>query len=1084
MILKKMFKKTVLKCSRQIPMKCYCSTTTFKSNSRHIPVLCTEAINYLNPEPQKIYIDMTFGAGGHCKKLLDSCKDIKVYALDRDPVAYELAQQMAKEYEGRLTPLLGRFSDLPYLLEEQQVVRHSVDGVLFDFGCSSMQFDEPKRGFSVVKNGPLDMRMDCAPGMNNDQVTAADVLARVEEEDLVKILRIYGEEKAAKKIARAIVQARSALHHIETTKQLADLVANCLHETAFRLDKLQRPTHVATKTFQALRIFVNNELNEINYGMILANDYLRLQGRLVAITFHSLEDTIVKRHLNGNVIDGLANPIPLKYCGYDIVHDEEVMQSINSRNWKQLHKHVILPSEEELKSNSRSRSAKLRAAVKFNTQRRTMTSKQELMHKLRVKYCRDEVPLLKKIKIRDLSLAKLKEIMEERKLETCGQRDNMEQRLYIDLNCEDEVSMIENTPIDTLSTDELAQVFFTIENVKNIGESDVNGNPQIRKDSKKTIRNVHQEIATNLGFDDQIIWDLLTADQGKFLEGKIRQLIPDSPESTSGAKGQRAIEEMRSILYNNIWAQRKYTNGTSLSAIFFVAITKEEGNVLASSDFSFHPVFRTRKCCAEDDSSDCCMIYIDETGRVYQSWESYIQENVLPDGNMVVPRRGIYTFDDNGFVVLDVYTRTQSRAKSMERANNTAAVVSVGAACVPLAALALPIAAPIMACAGIVAIACGTFSTVMCSANLVDRSIHNQSINITNREARGSWLGIGGGVVGATAVAATNYMTSLATVGDAASGLEILINGMNVTSIVLSGSGVANGILDLILKYQDGDEINAQDVMQLAASLVLFTHSVYNFRMTAKIVGDCRSRYNNSYRNSLKTQLRKIFNKLSEGTNRIRGEVQGRMDVIRNINDIPDRNNLMDLFKIGTRLTNKWPADTKVLGSNFLLTPQTEISYASSNALSNRNPNLDLPNSFPVVETTATILLQEFGQYFLKNIVDPDKFAGLMEYLGSKFPENIVRFLLSSTKSFIERYLKELEVCLKMVISTECILFRIFEYCYTKYRDYFNYGNICDKTNEITTYIYEYFMSMNHQDLNGKKIKCKKCKGFYTISKL
>ncbi|KAI9577915.1 hypothetical protein GQX74_014059 [Glossina fuscipes] len=325
-----------------------------------------EAISYLNPGPQKIYIDMTFGAGGHCKKLLDSCKDIKVYALDRDPVAYKLAQQMSKEYEGRLTPLLGRFSDMPHLLKEQHVIRRSVDGILFDFGCSSMQFDEPERGFSVSKNGPLDMRMDCAPGMNNDQVTAADVLARADELDLVKILRIYGEEKAAKKIARAIVDTRSALHPIETTKQLADLVANCLHETPFRLDKLQRPTHVATKTFQALRIFVNNELNEVNYGMVLANDYLRPQGRLVALTFHSLEDTIVKRHLYGNVIDGLANPVPLKYCGYDVVHDEGIMQSINSSNWKQLHRHVILPGEEEIKHNSRSRSAKLRAAVKLN----------------------------------------------------------------------------------------------------------------------------------------------------------------------------------------------------------------------------------------------------------------------------------------------------------------------------------------------------------------------------------------------------------------------------------------------------------------------------------------------------------------------------------------------------------------------------------------------------------------------------------------------------------------------------------------------------------------------------------------------
>lgn len=330
----------------------------------HIPVLCQEAINFLNPRQEQTFIDMTFGAGGHTRQLLDHHKNIKVYALDRDPIAYELAKNLSSNYEGRLVPLLGKFSDLPCLLKDHNVGRHSVDGILFDFGCSSMQFDEADRGFSISKNGPLDMRMDRGKE-NSEQITAADVLARAEEADLVRILRVYGEEKACKKIARAIVEARSAFHKIETTKQLADLVASCMSDSQFRLDKLQRHTHVATKTFQALRIFVNNELNEINYGMILANEYLKPEGRLVAITFHSLEDTIVKRHLNGNVIEGLANPIPLKYCGHDITHDKELIESFVSSNWKQLHKHVIVPTEEEIARNSRSRSAKLRAAIKL-----------------------------------------------------------------------------------------------------------------------------------------------------------------------------------------------------------------------------------------------------------------------------------------------------------------------------------------------------------------------------------------------------------------------------------------------------------------------------------------------------------------------------------------------------------------------------------------------------------------------------------------------------------------------------------------------------------------------------------------------
>ncbi|XP_068155524.1 probable methyltransferase-like protein 15 homolog [Drosophila tropicalis] len=333
------------------------------SSSLHVPVLCEVAIKYLNPRRNGNYLDMTFGAGGHTRRVLDTCSNAKVYALDRDPLAHQLAIEMSQkeEYKGRLVPLFGKFSDLPQLLDGQNLSRNSFDGMLYDFGCSSMQFDVANRGFSISQNGPLDMRMDGGRGRG---ISAADVLARAEEEDLARILRVYGEEKAAKKIARAIVEARGALQRIETTKQLADLVAAVLGDSS-RQDKLQRPSHAATKTFQALRIFVNNELNEINYGMLLANELLCPEGRLVAITFHSLEDTIVKRHLNGNVIEGRANPVPLKYCGHDVTLDSQLMQSFVQNKWRQLHRHVILPDAEEIARNSRSRSAKLRAAIKI-----------------------------------------------------------------------------------------------------------------------------------------------------------------------------------------------------------------------------------------------------------------------------------------------------------------------------------------------------------------------------------------------------------------------------------------------------------------------------------------------------------------------------------------------------------------------------------------------------------------------------------------------------------------------------------------------------------------------------------------------
>lgn len=196
-----------------------------------------------------------------------------------------------------------------------------------------------------------------------DEPTAADVLSKATEEDLYKIIKYYGEEKQAKKIARAIVDARYLFKKLTTTQELADLVES-VSSAEYKLDKLQRRSHVATKTFQALRIFVNNELNEINYGLILAHRYLKIGGRIVTITFHSLEDTIVKRQLLGNVIEHSANPLPLKYTNVSLSINNDIVKAVMDSNWKMLHKHVIVPKFEEVDENPRSRSAKLRAAVK------------------------------------------------------------------------------------------------------------------------------------------------------------------------------------------------------------------------------------------------------------------------------------------------------------------------------------------------------------------------------------------------------------------------------------------------------------------------------------------------------------------------------------------------------------------------------------------------------------------------------------------------------------------------------------------------------------------------------------------------
>lgn len=355
-----------------------CLSVTAQPQPLHIPVMPTQVMDNLQPQTGSVFIDMTFGAGGHTRRILDaSSPHTKVIALDRDADAYQLALDMKRlHYPDRLFPLLGRFAELPTLLQTLPfaVGSGSVDGILFDFGCSSMQFDRAERGFAVSKSGPLDMRMD---RHRPDAPTAAEVLARIEEPDLARILKVYGEEKNAKKIARAIVDMRYSLRKIETTKELADLIASCfagtnVGEDGHRIDKLGRPSHVATKTFQALRIFVNDELNEINYGMLVAAHLLRANvGRLVTLTFHSLEDTIVKRHMMGHLVGAgqMANPLPLRYCSHAVAVDDahELVTSLMTSGWQQMHKHVLVPGDDEIAANPRCRSAKLRAALRVQS---------------------------------------------------------------------------------------------------------------------------------------------------------------------------------------------------------------------------------------------------------------------------------------------------------------------------------------------------------------------------------------------------------------------------------------------------------------------------------------------------------------------------------------------------------------------------------------------------------------------------------------------------------------------------------------------------------------------------------------------
>ncbi|XP_047734505.1 12S rRNA N4-methylcytidine (m4C) methyltransferase isoform X1 [Prionailurus viverrinus] len=318
----------------------------------------------------EIFLDMTFGSGGHTRAILQKESDITLYALDRDPTAYAIAEQLSEFYPKQIRAMLGQFSQAEALLMKAGVQPGTLDGVLLDLGCSSMQLDAPERGFSLRKDGPLDMRMD--GGRYPDMPTAADVVNALDQQALASILRTYGEEKHAKKIASAIVQARS-LYPISRTQQLASIVAGAFPPSAIfaRKDLLQRSTHIATKTFQAFRIFVNNELNELYIGLKTAQKFLRPGGRLVALSFHSLEDRIVKRFLLGISMTERFN----LSARQKVIQASQLRSSYENKEgdsisraplmWELIHKKVLTPEDQDVQDNPRARSAKLRAAIKL-----------------------------------------------------------------------------------------------------------------------------------------------------------------------------------------------------------------------------------------------------------------------------------------------------------------------------------------------------------------------------------------------------------------------------------------------------------------------------------------------------------------------------------------------------------------------------------------------------------------------------------------------------------------------------------------------------------------------------------------------
>ncbi|MBP5698525.1 MAG: 16S rRNA (cytosine(1402)-N(4))-methyltransferase RsmH [Alphaproteobacteria bacterium] len=302
------------------------------STSRHIPVMLSEVLCYLEPKDGETYVDATFGNGGYSEAILKAAR-CRVIAIDRDPSVIKRAEEIKKAYDKRFKFIAGTFGDLDKLVTE------NINGIVFDIGVSSMQLDDDFRGFSFSKEAPLDMRM------SKSGISAQDIVNTYNEKALADLIYNYGEEKKSRQIAAKIVDYR--VHKkIETTTELANIIYQIMPKRFGQIDP-------ATRTFQALRIAVNDELDQLQKGLTSATHILSQNGRIVVVDFHSLEDRIVKNFFAQNTVKKIHTS---RYHANDLPVCESKYFCFASK--------AITPTKEECALNSRARSAKLRYAIK------------------------------------------------------------------------------------------------------------------------------------------------------------------------------------------------------------------------------------------------------------------------------------------------------------------------------------------------------------------------------------------------------------------------------------------------------------------------------------------------------------------------------------------------------------------------------------------------------------------------------------------------------------------------------------------------------------------------------------------------
>lgn len=592
----------------------------------------------------------------------------------------------------------------------------------------------------------------------------------------------------------------------------------------------------------------------------------------------------------------------------------------------------------------------------------------------------------------------------------------------------------------------------------------------------RTARSIQQEFADLCGRGGFAIWDLYDENSKNSLKQKIKLIFPevttdidsirDRRDLTQQEKNAKIIQELekdnkenekldevRDVLFEAIWSQKKYYGGKLLMSILYIVKTKEiDGAELHSAedetDFSCHPLFRIRKCTVGEASIDCCMIFVDECGRVYQNWADYKRKNILPEGVLIAPRNGIYNIDSDGNVRLENVLSPASTAESklLNATDTGASILGLAASVAPVASLFTPVGPIVLAASLIAGAGVGAWSIGRSAYNLVDRSGHEQSINVTNREARASWLGVGAGAIGLGASGATTALAKSSAAGRNISKIALgTVNTLNMASILVNGISLTNGAIELILKKRDGDAITLLDCVQMSASLVLFTHSAYNFQTASQIVQSTRDNTIKGFRDELSKRQRKIFDKMARATISAQGAEQGKIDIIRSLRSIPDKkmyfsdvkrsaktlgkNNIKPSFGPdgSVLLNNDVPISSTILQRNLQETPNVILSKVISAPIEQTSESIDIVNQLKKNEIKSVNLIKTAVNIVKEFSVQNDSILlTFLSQIYSKLDFEAAEKLVSSVKSFLQKYGKDIAEFLRRTLPYEEVLYEAY----------------------------------------------------------